>query len=102
MNVIAGSRKEGEEEIVLEFFNAQKISLKINKVSIEEAIAQSDFISLHVPAGSSYLIGAEEIALIKDGVGIINTARGGVLDEDALLEALESGKVSFAGLDVFE
>ena len=48
------------------------------------------------------MIGATELEAMKDGVGIINASRGGVIDEVALVDALESGKVAFAGLDVFE
>ena len=64
-------------------------------------IKQADFITLHVPAQKSAIIGKEEIAKMKDGVALINCARGGVIDEEALIEALDAGKVSFAGLDVF-
>ena len=72
-------------------------------VSLDELLAQSDFISLHLPAAKDAdpLINRETIAKMKDGVCIINTARGVLVDEDALLEALNSGKVSSAGLDVY-
>ena len=59
-------------------------------------------ISLHIPAQEKHIIGAEEIEKMKDGAMIINTARGGVVDEEALLEALDFGKIAGAGLDVFE
>jgi len=62
----------------------------------------SDFITLHVPAQEGYVIGKAEFAQLKDGAGIVNCARGGVIDEVALMEALDSNKVLFAGLDVFE
>ncbi|MEJ2584717.1 MAG: NAD(P)-dependent oxidoreductase, partial [Robiginitalea sp.] len=62
---------------------------------------ESDFISLHVPSQSKTLIGAREIGLMKTGAGLINTSRGGVVDEAALVEALDSEKLSFAALDVF-
>ncbi|NNE77693.1 MAG: 3-phosphoglycerate dehydrogenase, partial [Pricia sp.] len=68
----------------------------------EEVLKSSDFITLHVPAQEDYIIGEKEFRLMKNGVGIVNAARGGVLDEVALVKALESGKVAFAGLDVFE
>ena len=69
---------------------------------IEEQLAQSDFISLHAPAApGAPLINADTIAKMKDGVVIINTSRGANVDEDALLAALESGKVRAAGLDVY-
>jgi len=72
-------------------------------VSLGELLETSDIISLHIPLNNNTrsLIGREQIALMKDGVRLINTSRGGVIDEEALLEALESGKVSGAALDVF-
>lgn len=71
-------------------------------VTLEELLAQSDFISLHSPAApGAPLINADTIAKMKDGVVIINTSRGANVDEDALLAALESGKVRAAGLDVY-
>lgn len=71
-------------------------------VTLEELLAQSDFISLHAPAApGAPLINADTIAKMKDGVVIINTSRGANVDEDALLAALESSKVRAAGLDVY-
>jgi D-3-phosphoglycerate dehydrogenase len=73
-------------------------------VSLKELIARSDYISLHVPytPETRYMIGREEIAKMKDGVYIINCGRGGTLDEEALYDAIVSGKVAGAALDVFE
>ena len=71
-------------------------------VSPDEIFSGSDFISLHVPALGDAAVNSRTLALMKDGVGIVNCARGGVVDEEALLEALENNKVSFACLDVFE
>lgn len=73
-------------------------------VSFDELIAKSDFISLHVPLteSSRHMINAEVIAKMKDGVRIVDCARGGVLDEDALYDAIVAGKVAGAALDVFE
>jgi D-3-phosphoglycerate dehydrogenase len=72
-------------------------------VPLNDVLSQSDFITLHVPmpADGRPVIGRNEIACMKKGVIIINTARGGIVDEDALLESLNSGHVGFAGLDVF-
>ena len=76
--------------------------LGIPYVEMEELLKKSDFISVHAPAvDGGAIINAETIAKMKDGVCIINTSRGKNLDEDALLKALESGKVRAAGLDVF-
>ncbi|PKN93293.1 MAG: 3-phosphoglycerate dehydrogenase [Chloroflexi bacterium HGW-Chloroflexi-6] len=72
-------------------------------VSLDELLAQADYISLHLPKTkeSANMIGAEQFAKMKDGVRIINCARGGIINEDALYEALTSGKVAAAALDVF-
>ncbi len=77
------------------------LMVNIDTVSMDEMLENSDFISLHVPSTDRPILGAEEMAKMKDGVALINTARGGSIDEDALLEALNNGKVSAAGLDVF-
>jgi D-3-phosphoglycerate dehydrogenase / 2-oxoglutarate reductase len=66
------------------------------------ALGWADYISVHVPKSDKPAIGAEEIALMKRGVILVNTARGGVVCETALAEALESGQIGAAGLDVFE
>lgn len=84
------------------FFDGKSASFDFTSLSKEEVLQASDFITLHVPAQKEYVIGKKEFELMKDGVGIVNAARGGVVDEVALMDALESGKLSFAGLDVFE
>ncbi len=74
----------------------------IEMVSKDELLAESDIISLHIPAaGKTPEIGTKEFKKMKDGVILINCARGGVVDEDALLVALNSGKVHAAGIDVW-
>jgi D-3-phosphoglycerate dehydrogenase len=75
----------------------------VKLVTLDELLAQSDYISLHLPKTkeSANLIGAAEFAKMKDGVRIINCARGGIINEDALYDALLSGKVAGAALDVF-
>ena len=72
-------------------------------VSLDELLADSDFISLHVPGNEdkSPVIGKLEFTKMKDGASLINCARGSVIDEAALLEALNSGKIAGAGIDVF-
>lgn len=103
MEVLAHDRSTLETSIDLEIQGVGTVKVPLQTASIDEVLKESDFISLHVPAmpGGKALIGAEELAQMKDGVGIVNAARGGVIDEDALLEALNSGKVAYAGLDVF-
>lgn len=95
------------EETVLNFniFGNDKLTLalKINTVDKDYLIRNSDFITLHLPfSDGKPIIGKEEIAMMKDGVVLINTARGGAINEDDLLEGLNSGKIHGAGLDVFE
>lgn len=72
-------------------------------VTLDELYKEADFISLHMPKlqDKPYLIGAEEIEKMKDGVFLVNTARGGLIDEDALCNALDTGKVAAAAIDVF-
>ena len=74
------------------------------QVSLDELLARSDFISLHVPhtPETHYIIGVETFARMKDGVYIVNCGRGGTLDEAALYDAITSGKVAGAALDVYE
>ncbi len=84
------------------FFDGQTISFDFKSISKEEVLQQADFVTVHVPAQKEYVIGKAEIALMKEGAGIVNAARGGVIDEVALVEALDSNKLSFAGLDVYE
>ncbi|MDA8080953.1 MAG: phosphoglycerate dehydrogenase [Actinomycetota bacterium] len=76
----------------------------VELLSLEEVVAQSDFISIHLPKSkeTTGLIGAEMLSKAKPGLRIINTARGGIIDEKALYDAIKTGRVQGAGLDVFE
>lgn len=80
----------------------EPVMVNIQKVELNDLLAQSDFISLHVPKTEKPILAKEEFEKMKKGVGIVNCARGGVVDEASLKTALDSGKVAFAGLDVFE
>ncbi|MGB5646026.1 D-2-hydroxyacid dehydrogenase [Muriicola sp.] len=91
-----------DAKIDLQFFDGQSVSFTFNNSSKEEILKNSDFITLHVPAQKEYVIGKRELEMMKQGVGLVNAARGGVIDEVALIEAIDNGKVAFAGLDVFE
>lgn len=102
MKVIAVDKYVREAVIRVDFYNDQFINVDIKTEPLEGVFKHSDFITLHVPTQDGYVIGKEELAQLKDGVGIINCARGGVIDEVALLEALDNNKVLFAGLDVYE
>ena len=85
----------------IEFFNGQSVDFEIKTQSKEEVLKQADFVTLHVPAQKEFVVGEKEFELMKNGAVLVNCARGGVVDEVALLEALDSGKLVFAGLDVF-
>lgn len=94
-----------EADIGINVYNSGnvRLSVRLDTYEWEEVLANSDYLTIHVPfKGGKAIIGAEEIAQMKDGAVLINTARGGAIDEDALLDALNSGKLSGAGLDVFE
>ncbi len=105
MNVLAVDQTGDVRTINLELGNGISTKAEIAPTTdLIQAISQADFISVHVPkqADGSAVFGQKEFEAMKDGVRIVNAARGGVIDEDALLEALNSGKVAAAALDVFE
>ena len=102
MNVIATSTSIKKETIDISFFNGQSIFFEIETQPLESLLKSSDFITLHVPYQEKPLISTTEIDLMKTGAGIINTSQGGALDEIALINAIESKKVKYAALDVFE
>ncbi len=91
-----------ETELSISFFDGQIATFSLKSSSKEELLKEADFITLHVPAQKQYVIGKAEFDLMKSGVGLVNAARGGVIDEVALLDAIDRGKIAFAGLDVFE
>lgn len=102
MNVVYCDPEVEKATIELTFFDGQKVIFELKSTKKSELIKNADYISLHIPDQQSYVIGKEELSQMKKGVGIVNAARGGVIDEVALVEALENGTVSFAGLDVYE
>lgn len=102
MKVVAFDLFIEEQVVSLDFFDGQKADFTIKTVSKEEVLKQADFLSLHVPAQDEYVISDKEIALMKQGAFIVNAARGGVVDEVALVSALEDKKLKAAALDVFE
>ena len=94
--------QEARVGIQLNDYKDLTFGVNIQTESFDKVIRESDFITLHIPGGGQPLITAEELNKMKDGVFLINTARGGIIDEEALLDALESGKVAGAGIDVFQ
>ncbi len=102
MRVIYFDQYVPSATINLKFYDEQEMNFDLTSSSFDTVLAESDFITLHVPAQKDYVIGANELSKMKVGSGLINAARGGVVDEVALIEALESRQLSFAALDVFE
>ena len=102
MNVLFYDKLHKEANLKLDFFDGQSTSFKINSSSFEDLLKESDFISVHIPATDKYIIDSKEISQMKNGVGILNLSRGGILNEEELLKNIENGKVSFAGIDTYE
>ena len=78
------------------------VKTSVKTASLDEIIKTANFITLHTPFVDKALLGAAELAQTKKGVGLVNCSRGGLIDELALIDALNSGQVSFAALDVFD
>ena len=89
-----------EVEVVLG--GGTKVNVTVKTATLDEIIASADFITLHTPFVDKAIFGEAELAQMKKGVGLVNCSRGGLIDELALVDALNSGKVSFAALDVFD
>ena len=102
MKVLASDKFVEKTDILIDFFNNKSMSFELKTQSLNSVLKKSDFITLHIPAQKKYIINKESISLMKDGVGIINAARGGLINESDLIEALDSKKVSFAAFDTFE
>lgn len=102
MKVIAADKYMDAAELSVELFDGSSLSVKIETIPLADVLEQSDYISLHVPAQKDYVIGKKEFGKMKSGAALINAARGGVIDEVALVEALDNNKLAFACLDTFE
>ena len=107
MNVMPFKLHAQDVKIEFDFFRTYsdaKMMITMKCVPFEKLLSESDFITLHVPfpKGAVPVITKKEFDLMKEGVGIVNASRGGVIVEDDLLDALQSGKVSNAALDVFK
>ncbi|TVR80436.1 MAG: 3-phosphoglycerate dehydrogenase [Saprospirales bacterium] len=103
MNVIPVDPRVKVSDIEIDLFKSEDVRLKVKLESelLENMLPKADFITVHVPSVNTAIIGKEQFNLMKQGAILINSARGGVVDEVALLNALESGKLAAAGLDVF-
>jgi D-3-phosphoglycerate dehydrogenase len=104
MKIIAFDPYIDEGDITINLHPSYGFNYKINvkTTTKEKVLAESDFISLHIPGGQGYVLDTPEFSQMKDGVGIINCARGGTVSESALIEAVNSQKVKYVATDVFE
>lgn len=102
MNVVCHDRNEGNINITLSFANGATVDYEVENLSMNDMLAKSDFVSIHVSGAGQTIIGEAELKMMKAGSFIVNTARGGSIDEVALIAALEDGHLAGAALDVFE
>lgn len=102
MQVLAADKFIDKVSVPVTLFNGASVSVEISTLPMNDVLKKSDFLSLHVPAQKKYVLGKKEFAMMKDGAVVVNAARGGVLDEVALVDALDSNKLAFAALDTFE
>lgn len=102
MNILAYNRTPKSINPKLTFFDGQSLNFEIKSTDLDEVLKNSDFISINIGKTDCYLIDSLEFEMMKKGVFIANTARGGVISESALIAAIENGKVAGAALDVFE
>ena len=101
MKVVAHDPFMDEAEVKVVLGNGAEVNVPIEMNSLESVLKEADFVSLHVPAQDKPVIGQKELSMMKKGSGLINAARGGIIDEEALLDSLDNGHLSFAGLDTF-
>ncbi|MRI63972.1 3-phosphoglycerate dehydrogenase [Ornithobacterium rhinotracheale] len=102
MGVKQDSHPENKDDVTLEFYDGQTVTIKVPLVDLDDVLKLSDFITIHTPKQDRYLLDELAFSKMKDGVFIVNVARGGVMDEVALVKAIDDGKVRGAALDVFE
>ncbi len=102
MNVVATDPFVKEADITIQIPGAAStLNVHIDTTDVATVFKQSDIITIHIPKADKPVIGISELNQLKKGVILINTARGGVFDEDAILEGLTSGIIGGAGIDVF-
>lgn len=102
MRVVATDKFTDEADVSISLFNGERLSITIPTIAMDDLLQQSDFVSLHVPAQKKYVIDRPQLEKMKSGAALINAARGGVINEVALVEALDNEKLAFAALDTFE
>ena len=102
MNVIFYDKFNDQANLKIDFFDGQSLSFNLNSSSFDKLLSNSDFITVHIPASDKYIIDSNEFKIMKEGVGILNLSRGGIINEQELIKNIDSGKISFAAIDTFE
>ncbi len=102
MDVLAYDIYDFGTDLEIILGGGNQVRAKVKKATLEEVIRNADFITVHTPFIDKPILGAAELAQTKKGVGLVNISRGGLIDELALIDALNNGQVSFAALDVFD
>ena len=102
MDVLAYDLFPFNPEVEVVLGGGAKVNVTVKTATLNEIITTADFITLHTPFVDKALIGATELEQMKKGVGLVNCSRGGLIEELALVDALNSGKVAFAALDVYD
>lgn len=102
MDVLAYDLYPFSPDLTLTLGGGLLVNASVQTATLDQVIANADFITLHTPFIDKAILGKEELAKTKKGVGLVNISRGGLIDELALIDALNSGHVAFAALDVFD
>jgi D-3-phosphoglycerate dehydrogenase / 2-oxoglutarate reductase len=102
MDVLAYDLYPFNPEVELVLGGGTTVKIAVKTATQEEIVKQADFITIHTPFVDKPILGSTEFERMKKGAGVVNCSRGGLIDEEALITALDSGKLSFAGLDVFD
>tara|TARA_B100001057_G_scaffold175916_2_gene176559 strand:+ start:1113 stop:2063 length:951 start_codon:yes stop_codon:yes gene_type:complete len=102
MNVIFYDKFNDQANLKIDFFDGQSLSFNLNSSSFDKILSNSDFITVHIPASDKYIIDSNEFKIMKEGVGILNLSRGGIINEQELIKNIDSGKICFAAIDTFE
>jgi D-3-phosphoglycerate dehydrogenase len=102
MDVMAYDLYPFNPEVEVTLGGGTKVKIIVKTATKDEIIKQADFITIHTPFIDEPIIGSSEFEQMKKGAGVVNCSRGGLIDEESLITALDSGKISFAALDVFD
>ena len=102
MKVIFYDKFNEKADIKLDFFDGQNLSFKLKSSTFDELLNNSDYITVHIPASKEYIINSDQFAKMKNGVDLLNLTMRKKINEEELIKNIESGKISFAGIDTFE